>query len=208
MNYEVLTTVHGLRRAGEGRSRPIAAGEVIALPDTAAGAMAEALERVEAIAPTDRAPTVELDLVPVRPLQRIEPDGPADLAALSEAARALGATLLLPGAKAEGVALLLDNDDLLRELKARIDDGRLTESEAVEIARVLDASDGADRNEADRNDSAAQDAPRAEPQAPEAQAPEAQAGKAPAARTAAGARKRRAVAEAAGAGSDQSGSGQ
>lgn len=133
-NYRVLTAIQGLRRA-DGMRKPIAEGEVIALPRAIAASITAALEQ------TDDPVTVELNLDPPAPPALIASD---DVDGLIAAVRQVGgAARIIAAASVEELRAALDKlepgaDDravpelgevsnfaLATEVSARLSDGTM-----------------------------------------------------------------------------------
>lgn len=145
-NYLVLTPVRGLPRVDRSRE-PVGANAVIALPDD----KAMELSIIGAVEPSDVEATVALDW-PTAMVTTVfsSPSSPpiavvaaTDRYALVSAIEELGGIVFFVGEglpdRAEEALPDFSNEQLLDELKARIEEGRLT----PEHLNAIDDSDGA-----------------------------------------------------------------
>lgn len=153
-NYEVKTPLRGFRRA-DGDREPIGAGEVVSLPSTFA---IEALLTSGAIEPTDADESCPIDWEiaafsmamrgDVSPGPKLRDAGVTSVASddrhgLVAAIGELGGVVFFVGEglpdRAEEALPDFSNEQLLDELKARIEEGRLTPGHL----NAIDDSDGA-----------------------------------------------------------------
>lgn len=123
-NYSILTPVRGLPRADRSRD-PVEAGEVVALPS------AKALELgvIGAVEPSDAQATVLLDWPDYSLGEIIVGDADFDRDRLIAAIKALGGVVFFVGAglpdRAEDVLPDFSNEQLLDEMVARLEEGRI-----------------------------------------------------------------------------------
>jgi len=143
-NYEIKTQVLGLPRT-DGLREPVGAGEVVALPFDRADELLDLL----AIEPTDADVTVHLEWAdkPIGLLsQPIAVVAVTDRHALSDAIFDLGGLVFFIGEglpdRAESILVDFSNDQLLAELVARLDEGRLAPGTMSALDEATDEDGG------------------------------------------------------------------
>lgn len=173
--FLVLTPIRGLPRADLARRRePVAAGEIIAIPPEAARVMG--LLSNGSIEPSDLPETCELDWG--------QPGGeagdmpgmnsgvlsyPFDRGALIAATREIGGIVIFPGEPLDELAGQLSNAELVRELAARVESGRLPRWEIPPSIAPVPAADPAVVDDASQSEANAADG--AGPESAEADQP-------------------------------------
>lgn len=160
--FLVLTPIRGLPRAELARRRePVAAGEIIALPDR----QARSLLSSGSVEPTDLPETCELDwgdsgetssIVLSQDVGGVISYAP-DRASLIAATREIGGIIIFPGEPLNELAGQLSNAELVKELAERLDSGRLPRWELPESITPVPAANPAEGEPASQNDGSAAD---------------------------------------------------